>query len=92
MKKKIILRLDPWTQLALWLIVILLAADRFRPISPISNAYGQEAAIPKMIAVNLAEVGGSKVDPVQGLPVKPVGPPPSNRIGPSNFPFQKVQE
>ena len=31
MKKNIILRLDPWSQIDLWLIVILLAADRLIP-------------------------------------------------------------
>ena len=92
MKKKIILRLDPWTQLALWLIVILLAADRLRPFSPLGTAHAQESGVSPMIAVNLVEFGGTKVDPVAGLPVKPMGPPPTSRIGPSNFPFQKVEE
>ena len=92
MQKKIILRLDPWSQLALWLLVILLAADRFRPVSPLSTSHAQDSAVPPVVAVNLVEVGGTKVDPVAGLPVKPMGPPPTSRIGPSNFPFQKVEE
>jgi hypothetical protein len=92
MQKKIILRLDPWSQLALWLLVILLASDRMRPLSPISTGYAQESGVPPVIAVNLVEIGGTKVDPVSGLPVKQVGPPPTTRIGPANFPFQKVEE
>ena len=92
MKKKIILRLDPWTQLALWLIVIFLAMDRLRPVSPISSVQAQDSSPPPVIAVNLVQIGGAKVDPVSGLPVKQVGPPPTSRIGPGNFPFQKVEE
>jgi len=92
MKKKIILRLDPWTQIALWLIVILLATDRLRPLSPTGTAYAQDGAVPPVIAVNLVEVGGTKVDAATGLPIKQVGPPPTTRIGPANFPFQKVEE
>ena len=92
MKKKIILRLDPWSQIALWLLVILLATDRLRSFSPVGTAHAQENSGRAVIAVNLAEIGGSKVDPIGGLPVRLVGPPPSNRIGPNNFPFQKVQE
>jgi hypothetical protein len=45
-----------------------------------------------VIAVNLVQIGGAKVDPVSGLPVKQVGPPPTSRIGPANFPLQKVEE
>ena len=92
MKKKIILRLDPWSQLALWLLVVLLVTDRFRPVSPISTGHAQDSSVPPVIAVNLVEIGGAKVDPVSGLPVKQVGPPPTSRIGPGNFPFQKVGE
>lgn len=92
MKKKIILRLDPWSQLALWLLVILLAADRLRPFSPVGTAYAQDGTVPPVISVNLVELGGSKVDANTGLPVKQVGPPPTSRIGPANFPFQKVEE
>ncbi len=92
MKKKIILRLDPWTQLALWLLVILLAADRIRPFSPVGTAQAQDSSVPPVIAVNLVEIGGTKVDPASGLPVKQVGPPPTTRIGPANFPFQQVEK
>ena len=92
MKKKIILRLDPWTQLALWLIVLFLATDRLRPVSPVSSAQAQDSSASPVIAVNLVQIGGAKVDPVSGLPVKQVGPPPTSRIGPGNFPFQKVEE
>jgi hypothetical protein len=91
MKKKIILRLDPWTQLALWLIVILLAADRIRPFSPVSSAYAEEAT-GKVVNVNLSAIGGSPVDAAAGLPVRQVGPPPSNRLGPGPFPFEKSSE
>jgi hypothetical protein len=91
MKKKIILRLDPWTQLALWLIVILLAAERIRPFSPVSSAHAQEAS-GKTIDVNLSTIGGTPVDATAGLPVRQVGPPPSNRLGPGPFPFEKTSE
>lgn len=91
MKKKIILRLDPWSQFALWLLVILLATDRLRPLSPVGTALAQDGSVPPVIAVNLVEIGGSKVDSATGLPVKQVGPPPTSRIGPGNFPFQKVE-
>lgn len=92
MKKKIILRLDPWTQLALWILVLLLVADRIRPPSAISSAHAQDSAGSAVISVNLAQIGGTKVDPVAGLPVRQVGPPPTSRVGAGNFPFQKVQE
>ena len=92
MKKKIILRLDPWSQLALWLLVVLLVMDRFRPVSPISTGHAQDSGTPPVIAVNLVEIGGTKVDPAAGIPVKQVGAPPTTRIGPGNFPFQKVEE
>lgn len=88
-KKNIILRLDPWSQIALWLIVILLAADRLRPLSPISSAQAQENS-GKVIDVNLASLGGSPVDAAAGIPVPQVGPPPSNRVGAEPFPFEKT--
>jgi len=89
MKKKITLRLDPWTQLALWLIVILLAADRLRPLSPVSSAQAQENS-GKTIDVNLASLGGSPLDATAGIPIRQVGPPPSNRVGAGPFPFEKT--
>lgn len=91
MKKKIILRLDPWTQLALWLIVFLLVAERIRPFSPVSSAYAQEPSR-KTIDVNLAAIGGNPVEAAAGLPVRQVGPSPSNRLGPGPFSFEKSSE
>jgi len=89
MKKNLILRLDPWSQIALWLIVILLAADRLRPLSPVSSAQAQENS-GKVIDVNLVSLGGSPVDANTGIPVRQMGPPPSNRVGAGPFPFEKT--
>ena len=91
MKNKLTLHLDPWSQLALWLIVILLAADRLKSFFPISTAFAQESSSAPMIDVNVVQVGGSKVSPDTGIPIRQVGPPPTTRVGPSNFPFQKVE-
>ena len=91
MNKKITLRLDPWSQLALWLVVLLLAADRIRVPPLLSSVVAQDSSTP-VISVNLVQLAGSKVDPASGLPVRQVGPPPTSRIGPGNFPFQKVGE
>lgn len=91
MKKNITLRLDPWSQTALWLIVILLAADRLKPLPFPPSAHAQESS-GKVVEVNLASIGGSPVDAAAGLPVRQVGPPPSNRLGPGPFPFEKSSE
>ena len=91
MKRKITLALDPWSQFALWLIVLLLAADRFKSFFPISTAFAQESSNAPMIDVNVVQVGGSKVSPDTGIPIRQVGPPPTTRVGPANFPFQKVE-
>jgi hypothetical protein len=91
MKNKLTLHLDPWSQLALWLIVILLAADRLKSFFPISTVLAQESNRVPMIDVNVVQVGGSKVSPDSGIPIRQVGPPPTSRVGPSNFPFQKVE-
>lgn len=90
MKKTILLRLDPWTRTALWLIVLLLAADRIRPPSPLSSAQAADTSAGATINVNLAAVGGTPVDASAGLPVRQVGPPPSTRVGPGPFPFEKT--
>lgn len=45
-----------------------------------------------MIDVNVVQVGGSKVSPDTGIPIRQVGPPPTSRVGPANFPFQKVEQ
>ena len=90
MKKQILLRLDPWSQLALWLIVLLLVADRIKSIFPISTAQAQDSGM-RVVDVNLAQVGGSKVNPENGIPVRQAGPPPTTRVGPGNFPFQKTE-
>ena len=92
MKRKITLTLDPWSQFALWLIVILLASDRLKSFLPVSTAFAQESRSGPMIDVNVVQVGGSKVSPDTGIPIRQVGPPPTSRVGPANFPFQKVEQ
>ena len=92
MKNKLTLHLDPWSQLALWLIVILLAADRLKSFFPIGTAIAQESSTTPVIDVNVVQVGGSKVNQDSGIPIRQVGPPPTSRVGPANFPFQKVEQ
>ncbi|NBR72638.1 MAG: hypothetical protein EBT75_11240 [Proteobacteria bacterium] len=92
MKRKLTLTLDPWSQFALWLIVILLASDRLKSFLPVSTAFAQESRSGPMIDVNVVQVGGSKVSPDTGIPIRQVGPPPTSRVGPANFPFQKVEQ
>jgi hypothetical protein len=92
MKRKFTLTLDPWSQFALWLIVLLLAADRLKSFFPISTAFAQESNTGPIVDVNLVQVGGSKVNPDTGIPIRQVGPPPTSRVGPSNFPFQKTEQ
>ena len=91
MKTKITLTLDPWSQFALWLIVLLLAADRIKALLPISTALAQESSTTPVIDVNVVQVGGSKVNPDTGIPMRQVGPPSTSRVGPANFPFQKTE-
>ena len=91
MKRKITLALDPWSQFALWLIVLLLAADRFKSFFTISTALAQESTTAPIIDVNVVQVGGSKVNPDTGIPMRQVGPPSTSRVGPANFPFQKTE-
>ena len=91
MKTKITLTLDPWSQFALWLIVLLLAADRFKAFLPISTAIAQESTTAPIIDVNVVQVGGSKVNQDSGIPIRQVGPPSTSRVGPANFPFQKTE-
>ena len=92
MKRKITLTLDPWSQFALWLIVLLLGADRLKAFLPISTAFAQESSTGPMIDINIVQVGGSKVSQDTGIPIRQVGPPPTSRVGPANFPFQKVEQ
>ena len=91
MKRKITLTLDPWSQFALWLIVLLLAADRLKSFFTISTAIAQESTTAPIIDVNVVQVGGSKVNPDTGIPMRQVGPPSTSRVGPANFPFQKTE-
>ena len=91
MKTKITLNLDPWSQFALWLIVLLLAADRLKSFFTISTAIAQESTTAPVIDVNVVQVGGSKVNPDTGIPMRQVGPPSTSRVGPANFPFQKTE-
>ena len=91
MKTKITLTLDPWSQFALWLIVLLLAADRLKSFFPISTAFAQESTTAPIIDVNVVQVGGSKVNPDTGIPMRQVGPPSTSRVGPANVPFQKTE-
>ena len=91
MKTKITLTLDPWSKFALWLIVLLLAADRFKAFLPISTAIAQESTTAPIIDVNVVQVGGSKVNQDSGIPIRQVGPPSTSRVGPANFPFQKTE-
>ena len=92
MKKKITLTLDPWSQFALWLIVLLLAADRLKSFLPITEAQAQESGKAHPIDINLVQIGGSQINEKNGIPVRQVGPPPTSYIGPGTFPFQKVEQ
>ena len=91
MKKKFTLHLDPWSQTALWLIVLLLAADRAKLLFSVPMAHAQASGSSQVIDINLVQVGGSKISQETGIPVRQVGPPPTTRVGPANFPFQKVE-
>ena len=92
MKKKITLHLDPWSQTALWLIVLLLAADRAKILFSVPMAHAQESGSSQVIDINLVQVGGSKINQETGIPDRQVGQPPTTRVGPGNFPIQKVEQ
>ena len=70
MKKKITLTLDPCSQFALWLIVLLLAADRLKSFLPITEAQAQESGKAHPIDINLVQIGGSQINEKNGIPVR----------------------